>query len=200
MYTLGITGGMGSGKSTVCRFFEHLGAFIFCADLQARHLMENNTHVRKEVITAFGNESYLSDGHLNRSYLAAMVFGNDIHRTRMNGIVHPRVREAYQEAKQRALEGGFSVLVYEAALIFETGGEKVLDAVAVVDAPEAIRIRRVIDRDGFTEKQIRARMQTQLPAEELRRRADFLIYNTGSMGELRRQTEHLYHLIITERL
>jgi dephospho-CoA kinase len=111
---------------------------------------------------------------------------------RINGIVHPRVRRALLDAAARAEAEGIPLLVYEAALIFETGGDRVLDAVAVVDAPEAERIHRVTERDGATDGQVRARMGHQLPPDELRRRADYIIENRGSLGDLRLQVEALY--------
>ncbi|NNF72567.1 MAG: dephospho-CoA kinase, partial [Rhodobacteraceae bacterium] len=137
-------------------------------------------------------ESYDADGRLNRAYVAAKVFGDDANVKRINAIVHPRVYAAFEAAKAQAAAEGIPLLVKEAALIFETGGDAHLDAVAVVDAPVADRVRRVVARDGVTEEQVRARMAHQLPAEELRRRADFILENTGTPAALRAEVERVF--------
>ncbi len=193
--TLGVTGGIGSGKTTVCRMLEALGARVFYADAEARRLMQEDPAVRAEIVAAFGPESYAADGHLDRAYLAAQVFGDEARVARINDIVHPRVYAAFKAARDRAARDEVPLLVKEAALIFETGGERFLDAVAVVEAPEAERVRRVTARDQATADQVRARMRHQLSAEERRRRADYVLENTGSLEDLRRQVERLYRTV-----
>jgi len=192
MKTLGITGGIGSGKTTVCRLFEDLGARVFYADAEAKRLMQEDPEARAEIVDAFGPESYDDAGRLNRAYLAEQVFGDDDNVRRINAIVHPRVRRALLQAQDQAERDGVDLLIYEAALIFETGGERHLDAVAVVDAPVEVRIRRVVERDATTPEQVRARMQHQLSPDDLRRRADYVIDNTGSLDDLRRQVMVVY--------
>ena len=193
--TLGVTGGIGSGKTAVCRFFEDLGARVFYADVEARHLMEQDPEVRAEMEAAFGSESYSPDGSLNRAYLARQVFGHEENVARINAIVHPRVFRAFAQAKTQAERDGLALLIHEAALIFEAGGDKHLDAVAVVDAPEDARIRRVVARDGVTPEQVRARMRHQLPPTDLRRRADYLIENNSTLEALRQQVERVYKAV-----
>lgn len=190
--TLGLTGGIGSGKTTVCRMLEALGARVFYADAEARSLMQTDPVVRREILAAFGPESYFEDGTLNRAHLAAQVFGDAQNVQRINAIVHPRVHAAFARAREKAEGDGVPLLVKEAALIFESGGAPLLDAVAVVHAPEAERVRRVTLRDAVQPDQVLARMQHQLPPDELRRRADFVIENTGSLADLRVQVEKLY--------
>lgn len=192
MKTLGVTGGIGSGKSTVCRMLEELGAEVFYADAEARSLMEADPVVRAEITAAFGAESYDAAGKLNRPYLSAVVFGDPAQIARINAIVHPRVYERFEARKQDALTRGVQLLVHEAALIFEAGGERHLDAVAVVEASRQERIARVVVRDRVSPDQVVARMAHQLPPEVLRRRADFVIENTGSVAALRGQVEALY--------
>jgi len=194
--TLGITGGIGSGKTTVCRLLEERGARIFYADAEAKRLMETHPEVRAEIVAAFGPESYDEEGRLNRAYLATRVFGDEKQVARINAIVHPRVFEAFEEAREQAQRDGIPLLVKEAALIFETGGERHLDAVAVVDAPVDARIDRVTARDHVTPEQVTARMQHQRPPEELRRRADYVIENHGSPADLRRQVDALYQALL----
>ncbi len=194
--TLGVTGGIGSGKTAVCRLFEDLGARVFYADVEAKALMEKDPEVRAEITAAFGPESYRTDGRLDRAYLARMVFGDDDNVARINAIVHPRVYEAFARAKEDARAEGLALLIHEAALIFEAGGDKHLDAVAVVDAPEATRIHRVVARDAVDAEHVRARMGHQLPPAELRRRADYVIDNTGTMEDLRGQVKQVYEAVM----
>ncbi len=199
MRTLGITGGIGSGKSTVCRLLEALGARVFYADEEAKRLMTEVPALRRAIVEAFGPESYLPDGRLNRAYLAERVFHDPEALRRLNALVHPRVLEAFEQAREQAAREQVPLLVLEAALLFESGADRLVDHVLVVDAPEAERIRRVVARDGVTPEQVHARMQHQLPSEELRRRADFVLENTGSLETLRKQVEVLYRRLTSVR-
>lgn len=196
--TLGVTGGIGSGKTAVCRFFETLGARVFYADVEAKKLMEEDPDACAEIVAAFGPESYTAGGRLNRAYLAARVFRDDANVARINAIVHPRVFAGFERARAHAERDGVALLVHEAALIFEAGGERHLDAVAVVEAPEDVRIRRVVARDEMAPAQVRARMSHQLSSDELRRRADYVIENTGSLEDLREQVERVYRAVVGE--
>lgn len=195
MTSLGITGGIGSGKSTVCRLFEELGARVFYADAAAKRLMNDDARLRAGIVDAFGERSYDASGRLDRAYLASQVFGDEGRLAVLNALVHPRVFEAFEEERRRAKAEGVELLLKEAALIFETGGERLLDAVAVVDAPVELRIRRVMERDGVTAEQVRARMTHQLPAEELRRLADYVIENDGDLKRLRAQVRAVYDAV-----
>lgn len=192
MKTLGVTGGIGSGKTTVCRILEDLGARVFYADQEAKALMVEDGDARREIIAAFGPESYDREGRLNRAYLAERVFSDEQHVARINQIVHPRVHARFEQARAQAAEAGTELLAYEAALIFESGGHRRLDAVAVVDAPRDERIQRVVARDDARPEQVQARMGHQLAPDELRRRADYVIENSGSPAALREQVEALY--------
>ncbi|MFQ5572322.1 MAG: dephospho-CoA kinase [Rhodothermales bacterium] len=198
MKTLGVTGGIGSGKTTVCRLFEERGARVFYADVEAKKLMQDDPDTRAAIIAAFGPDSYDAAGHLDRTALARKVFGDEEKVARINAIVHPRVFAAFEQARQRAENEGTALLVHEAALIFEAGGEQHLDAVAVVDAPVEERIRRVVSRDHVAPEQVRARMAHQLPPEELRRRADFVIDNNGSLDDLRAQVDRIYRAMLAK--
>lgn len=192
MTTLGVTGGIGSGKTTVCRLLEDRGAQVFYADDEAKRIMQDDAGARKAIADAFGEASYDDEGRLNRSYLAGRVFGDEEALTRLNAIVHPRVFAAFEQVRERAEREGVPLLVHEAALLFEAGGDEHVDAVAVVDAPEEARVRRVTTRDDVSPDQVRARMGHQLPPEELRQRADYVIDNSGSLEELRDQVEGLW--------
>ena len=191
-FALGVTGGIGSGKSEVCRILASLGARVFYADLEARRIMTDHAEVRTELIEAFGPQAYLNDGTLNRAYIAEQVFGNDERVAEINQIVHPRVRDAFLLARQKAQDDGIGLFVHEAALIYESGADKRLDAVAVVHAPAATRIARVVSRDETTPAKVAARMEHQLSEEERLSRADFVIDNTGTLAELRQKVHALY--------
>jgi len=191
--TLGVTGGIGSGKSAVCKEFEELGAAIFSADQVAKQIMVSDPGAREEIIQAFGAESYLPDGTLHRAYLAQKVFGDDTQVATINGIVHPRVFQAFQEQKKNCKA---PLLVHEAALIFESGGYKHLDAVLVVHAPMEIRIQRVMARDGSSRQQVLDRMAHQLPPEELLSRADYVIENDSDLETLRERVREFYDMYL----
>ena len=187
--TLGITGGIGSGKSAVCQIMRSLGAEVFNADAEAKVLMEQQD-VREEVIAAFGTEAY--NPILNRAWLAAQVFGDADAVARLNSIVHPRVQDAFLARCRKERRRGSPLLVHEAALTFESGSDTLLDCVVVVDAPIEVRIQRVMDRDGVTEAKVRARMGHQMPAEEMRRRAHRILDNSGSRAKLQPLVERLF--------
>lgn len=196
MTTLGLTGGIGSGKTTVCGFLEEQGARVFYADVEAKRLMQEDPDVRAAIVEAFGGAAYRDDGTLDRAYLADRVFGDTEQLERLNAIVHPHVFEAFEAAKARAEEEGLSLLVHEAALLFEAGGDAHVDVTAAVVAPDADRIAWVTARDDVTPEQVRARMQHQLSQDELRRRADYVIENDGTLDDLRRKSVELYWTVV----
>jgi len=195
---LGVTGGIGCGKSVVCAFLAQLGAEIFDADLTARNLMESDEKVRQEVTRAFGRESYREDGSLNRKWLASRVFADDARLEELNGIVHPKVAHAFGILRNH-FQGG--LLVHEAALIYEAGAEKRLDAICVVTAPKELRIARVMARDRVSAEKVLARMSRQLSQEEKASRADVVLVNDSDMAAARRKSRRLYELAMSgERL
>lgn len=196
MTTLGVTGGIGSGKTTVCGFLAEQGAEVFYADLEARRLMTEHDGIRSDIIDAFGPDSYAADGSLNRAYLSDVVFGSPENVERINAIVHPRVHEAFARAAEEAEADGVELLVHEAALIYESGGDKHLDAVAVVVSPDEDRIARVVERDATTKEAVRDRMDHQLSQDELRRRGDYVIENDGTLDDLRRKSVDLYNQVV----
>jgi dephospho-CoA kinase len=194
--TLGVTGGIGSGKTTVCGFLEEQGARVFYADIEAKRLMQEDPDVRAAIVDAFGEEAYDEEDALNREYLAGRVFNDAEQLERLNGIVHPRVFEAFEAAKERAEDEEVSLLVHEAALLFEAGGDEHVDVTAAVVAPDADRIAWVAERDDVTPEQVQARMQHQLPQDELRTRANYVIENDGSLDALRQKSVDLYWSVV----
>ena len=196
MTTLGVTGGIGSGKTTVCGFLEEQGTRVFYADIEAKRLMREDPDVQAAIVDAFGEAAYDEEGALDRAYLADRVFGDAEQLDRLNAIVHPHVFKAFEAAKARAADAEVSLLVHEAALLFEAGGDEHVDTTAAVVAPDADRIDWVTARDDVTPDQVRARMQHQLPQDELRERADHVIENDGSLDNLRQKSVDLYWTVV----
>jgi dephospho-CoA kinase len=173
MLKVGITGGIGSGKTTVCRIFEILGVPVFNADMQAKSIMVTDTSLITSIKKEFGEESY-SSGKLNKEYLANRVFNNQEALKKLNGLVHPATIRAFNVW---ALQQKTAYVIKEAAILIESGSYQDCDFVIVVTSPEDIRIARVIDREGVNEKDVRSRMNKQMPEEEKVKIADFIIVN-----------------------
>ncbi|MEM1055130.1 MAG: dephospho-CoA kinase [Bacteroidota bacterium] len=197
MLLLGLTGGIGSGKTAVAsRLALHPGVRVLYADDLAKRLLVDDDRVREAVTERFGAETYRPDGSLDRARLASRVFGNEAELDALNAIVHPAVRRAMHAEIETARQVGVPLLVYEAALLFETGGDALVDHVVVVDAPEEMRIIRAMARDGASRDAIEARMARQLPAETLRQRADTVLDNFGSLAALHEQADALYSRLV----
>ncbi len=191
MLTIGLTGGIGSGKSVVCDLLEARGARVFDADEVGKHILGNDPEARRQVVSVFGEQSYRPDGSLDRGYLASLVFGDDRNLAAINAIVHPRVFTAFARERQLARDAGVTMLVHEAALLFESGGDRYVDVTVYVDAPRWLRVRRVMERDGRPREEVLARMKHQLPAYKGRARANFVLNNDGSLDQLEQRTERL---------
>jgi len=185
MTTVGVTGGIGSGKSAFAeRLGTHAGVRVIRADDLAKRLMAEHPGLRRQLIERFGAETYDAAGALDRARLAARVFADEAELAALNALVHPAVREALVEEIEAARAEGVRVLVYENALLVETGGAEVVDLVVVVDAPVEVRLARAAARDGVPETAVRDRMRHQLDAAVLRDRADRVVDNTGDLAAL----------------
>lgn len=173
---IGITGGIGSGKSVVCRIFSVLGIPVFDADTEAKRLMTDDTTLVDAIQAEFGEKAYLPDGSLDRAYIAIQVFNDEERLKKLNALVHPVVIRAGEEwaRKQEA-----PYTIKEAALLFESGSFKLNQYTILVSAPASLRIERVMKRDGITPEQVEARMEKQWPEEKKRQLADFIIVNDG---------------------
>ena len=174
MFQVGVTGGIGSGKTLVCSVLEKFGVPVYKADLQARRLMQEDPELMDRIVELFGEEAYLG-GALNRTYLAERVFGNGELLARLNAAVHPAVRKDYQ--RWLADQQDVPYVVEEAAILFESGASRWMDLVVMVYAPEALRIFRVMQRDGVSEETVKRRMAHQMGEEEKRSRSDLVIFN-----------------------
>jgi len=173
MIKIGITGGIGSGKSTVCRVFSLLGVAVYDADSQARRLMESDREVVERIEASFGLDTY-RNGKLDRRKLAARIFGDGSLREKLNAIVHPAVEADFLRWAER--QPGHYV-IEEAAILFESGAWRQMDAVVTVTAPEAVRLRRACLRNGSDEASVRARMAAQMTERERIERAGYVIRN-----------------------
>lgn len=173
---IGITGGIGSGKSLVCKIFQQLGVFVYDADSHAKALMTTDGILVSQIKKEFGDLAYHPDGTLNRSWLASHVFSDEAKLEKLNALVHPRVGVDYEKWVARHNEEPY--LIKEAALLFESGSFRLLDKIVVVSAPEEVRQKRVLKRDPHrTVDQFREIVEKQLPEEEKLKRADYLIVN-----------------------
>lgn len=173
MLKIGVTGGIGSGKSTVCRLFAARGIAVYDTDAAAKRLMAEDAALRRAIEARFGEESY-QEGALNRPWLACQVFGDEAALQALNRLVHPAVIADFE---RWATEQQSAYVVVESAILYEAGLDQAVDKVVAVLAPERLRIERAMQRDGATEEQIRSRMAAQLSDEELHRRADVALVN-----------------------
>ncbi len=174
---VGITGGIGSGKTTVCHIFETLGIPIYYADERAKALMTEDKNIVSAVKKLFGEAAYLENGALNRQLISDIAFANPLTLNELNAIVHPAVRldgERWHDAQI-----GVPYTLKEAALHFESGGFKLMDKMICVVAPMETRIERVLLRGGLNRADIEARMSKQLPDEDKIKQSDFVINNDG---------------------
>jgi dephospho-CoA kinase len=188
---VGLTGGIGSGKSEVARIFEELGAYIVDTDQLAREAVAPNSDGLLAVAHAW--PSAVRGGTLDRTALAEVVFSDPQARQRLNEIVHPFVRRLAIEREANAKDG--QVVVHIVPLLFETGYVELVDRTVVVIAPENERIARVVQRDHTDEAHVRARMAAQMDPEEARARADYVIENDGNLDHLRERTRGVFNAL-----
>ena len=173
MRIIGLTGGIGSGKSTVSKMFMELGIPVYDSDSEAKNLMEHSANLKAAIKQLLGKDAY-KEGKLNRAYIAAKVFNDTDLLKRLNGIVHPAVREHFMEwAKKQSTP----YVVQETALIFENDSQDQYDHTILVTAPKDLRVQRVIDRDGVDRKAVLERMKNQMDDAEKKAMANFCIEN-----------------------
>jgi dephospho-CoA kinase len=181
---VGVTGGIGSGKSLVCSIFTRSGVTVLSADAIAKRVMLDDEKLRRSLVKVLGPSMYTVDGQLDRPYVANKIFNHPLLQHKVNALVHPVVEAEVERQFARLAGAGEKLAMVEAALIYEAGFHKRLDLVVVVDAPEATRIARVVARDEVKPLEVRKRIRAQLPVQSKISRADYVIRNSGSVEDL----------------
>ena len=198
-HTLGLSGGIGSGKSTVSRIFQQLGAALIDADAIVRELQAPGTPLLAEIASAFGASVVRDDGTLDRAALGEIVFESAEARARLGRLVHPRVGEEMSRRTGQAREAGTALVVLDVPLLFEgrkagtgTAARMGYDSTLLVWVPVEVQIERTVQRDACTREQAQARIDAQMPIDEKKSLADRVIDNSGSLEDTRAQVEQIY--------
>jgi dephospho-CoA kinase len=193
MVLIGVTGGIGSGKSLVCEKFASLGAAVFSADACAKTIADSDPSARERIAALLGDDVYTADGPLNRALVASRVFGDAELLEGLDEIIHPLVFEEIDKWRE-TLSAPYALV--EAALIFESGLDEVLDYILVVIAADDIRVERTMKRDGMSRDDVLRRMMHQMPNEELKRHADFILVNEGAPDDLQGKV-NFFHILFS---
>ena len=197
MLKVGLTGGIGSGKSTASKFFEKLGAFILDADKEAKKLLEKNEIVQHEVISEFGTDIINTTGKVDKNKLARVAFQDVDHQRRLNSVVHPYIYDLIDKTFDKVLsDGKHAVFIIDAAMIYESGYDIHLDYIIVITAQLKNRMERALARKTLTREEILKRIEFQWPEEEKVGMADFVIHNDGSEKELNDNIKSLIKKLI----
>jgi dephospho-CoA kinase len=191
MRIYGLTGGIGSGKSTVAALFERCGIPVLSADALAHDAVSVGTEGLREVVDAFSSEILNADGSLDRRKLGQIVFNDPTAKRRLEGIVHPRVQERFLERARELSQEGVQAMIYEVPILFERDLDTMFAATILVCSPEADRIRRVTIRDSVSEREVQDRIHNQLPDNDKRARATYVINNDAELDALREQVAAL---------
>jgi dephospho-CoA kinase len=196
---VGLTGGIATGKSTVSAMFAHLGARIVDADLLAREVVMPGQAAHAEIVKAFGAEVLEASGHLDRKRLGAIVFADADKRRQLEQITHPAIRARQQRILSVYEEEAFTgVVIWDVALLFETGGHAGMDKVVVVATDPATELGRLMARDGMSEGDARRRIGSQMPVAEKAKLADYVIDNSGTREETERQVRAVHGALLAE--
>ena len=188
MYKLGITGGIGSGKSTASDFFKKKGAFIFDADSEAKNLFTNNSNLSQHIIATFGSQ-VTTKKQLDLKRLSALVFSSHSLQNKLNNIVWPEVLSVMIDAAEKAENDGISLFIVDAALLIEAGFNDFFNSILLITADKSMRLNRILIRKNIPENQIEKRMALQMPESEKQKKAQTTIKNNGNVQELHTQLE-----------
>ena len=192
MIKIGITGGIGCGKSEVCNILKRAGIPIIRADQVAKLLINNKETIKTEIKQSFGNDVYLANGELNREKVAQIIFNDETAKQKINEIVHPHVLQYQQQTLERLEKSGkFNIAGVEAALIYEAGSATQFDLIVVVSAEKKTVFKRLLERDGLSKDEILKRIESQMPLAEKVKRADYVIHNDGTLQALEIEVENL---------
>jgi len=189
MRLIGLTGGIGTGKSTVAGMLVERGAALVDADRLAREVVEPGTPGLAEIVAEFGPAVLLPDGSLDRPALGALVFADAARRERLNQITHPRVGALMQERIAAALQSGAPLVVVDVPLLFEGSRQSLFEGVMLVWTPPEVQLRRLVQRDGWAADEARRRIAAQMPIDDKRELATWVIDNSGTVADTRRQVD-----------
>jgi dephospho-CoA kinase len=194
-----VTGGIGSGQSTVCQIFQNLGCKIIDVDVKAKQIIQKDNSLKNELKKAFGDEIFFKDGSLNRKHLAHLAFRDEAKTLELNKIIHPRmVAEVVEEMETARFSQRYPLIIVDAALVFEISIEKMFDAVIVVYAKLNTRLKRVMERDGLKRAEVLDRVRRQIPLEDKKAWAEFVIDNNGGVEDLKKQVEQIYEKLMND--
>jgi len=190
---VGLTGGIGSGKSAAAKLFAELGVPIIDADIVAREVVEPGEPALERIAEHFGKDILLADGSLNRARLREIIFNDSRQKQWLEALLHPLIRT---RIKERLSEQGHDYLILVSPLLIESGQAQLVERIIVVDVDEQTQIERTVGRDGVDREQVERILAAQLPRRDRCARADYLIDNSGDLAALRAQVEHLHHTLI----
>ena len=191
MYKLGITGGIGSGKSTASAFFRKKGVFVIDADSEAKNLFTKNNNLTQRIITTFGPQ-VTTNNQLDLKRLSELVFSSKLLQNQLNEIIWPEVSQLMIEAAQKAENVGLKLFIVDAALLLEAGFIEFFNSILLITADKSTRIERIFNRKNIPEDQIEKRMALQMPESEKKKLAQHIIENNGTLSELNEKLENYW--------
>jgi dephospho-CoA kinase len=200
MIVIGLTGGIGTGKSEVARILQGLGAVLISADQVGHEAYQPHSEIWQEVVKAFGEEILQPNGEIDRKKLGSIVFADPQELVRLNQIMHPRMAGMVARRIEQLREEGAAVVVVEAALLFEAGWDSLVDEVWTTDSTLETVINRLQARNSFSEEEIRKRINSQMPASERLARSDVIIENSGDVANLERTVQSLWNNRVKEKV
>lgn len=196
MLVLGLTSGIGGGKSVVAGMFRDFGAAVVSADDLAREVVRPGSPVLERIVERFGGRALLKNGALDRAWLAERIFADPEQRRALDRITHPAIADLARRRFFALAQAGVRIVVYDAPLLYEAGADAQVDAVVVVAVEEELQLRRLMARDGLDRPAAKARMAAQMPLAQKIARADYVIDNNGSLEETRRQVAALMRRLL----
>jgi dephospho-CoA kinase len=196
---VGLTGGIATGKSTVTRFLANPSVRVVDADALAREVVEPGTSAHALIVAEFGKDVLQPDGRLDRARMGEIVFPDEARRKRLEAITHPAIRARFEQLTADLERGGFDgILIWDAALLVESGGHNKMDKVVVVTTDPATQLRRLMARDGSTEEAARARTASQMPLAVKARAGDYVIDNSGTRDQTEARVREVYRALLED--